>query len=125
MNTNRDILDRWSPLNPNGSLPALMPENTSSPVYSYYANYGNAYSMLDTWVKKTNYFRMQSLRLAYNIPPSALKPLHMSILTLAFEARNLWVFGSSYKNSLDPETMGNPFAQPIPKTYTFSLNLKF
>ncbi len=81
--------------------------------------------MLDTWVKKSDYFRLQSLRLAYNIPPSVLKPLRMSILTVAFEARNLWVFGSNYKNFLDPETMGNPFAQPIPKTYTFSLNLKF
>lgn len=125
MNTNRDILDRWTPANPNGTLPALLPETSGSPTYSYYSQYGDAYSMLDTWVKKTNYFRMQSLRLAYNIPPSVLKPLRMSILTVAFEARNLWVFGSSYKNSLDPETMGNPFAQPIPKTYTFSLNLKF
>lgn len=125
MNTNRDILDRWTSSNPTGTLPALMPEDTTSPVYSYYAQYGNAYSMLDTWVKKSDYFRLQSLRLAYNIPPSVLKPLRMSILTVAFEARNLWVFGSNYKNFLDPETMGNPFAQPIPKTYTFSLNLKF
>ena len=49
----------------------------------------------------------------------------MDIVTVALEARNLWVFGSSYRNFLDPETMGNPFAQPIPKSYTFSLNVKF
>lgn len=125
MNTNRDILDRWTPSNSSSTLPALLPDNGyRSAEYKNYSEF-QTYSMLDTWVKKSNYFRMQSLRLAYNIPPSVLKPLRMSILTVAFEARNLWVFGSSYKNFLDPETMGNPFAQPIPKTYTFSLNLKF
>ena len=76
MNTNRDILDRWTSSNPTGSLPALMPEDTTSPVYSYYAQYGNAYSMLDTWVKKSDYFRLQSLRLAYNIPERAQAPAH-------------------------------------------------
>ena len=48
-------------------------------------------------------------------PPSVLKPLRMSILTVAFEARNLWVFGSNYKNFLDPETMGNPSPSPSPR----------
>lgn len=125
MNINRDILDRWTPENTGSTLPALLPDNGyRSAEYKNYSEF-QTYSMLDTWVKKSNYFRMQSLRLAYNVPPRLLAPLHMSILTLAFEARNLWVFGSSYKNSLDPETMGNPFAQPIPKTYTFSLNVKF
>ncbi len=125
MNTNRDILDRWTADNTSSVLPALLPDNGyRSAEYKNYSEF-QTYSMLDTWVKKSNYFRMQSLRLAYNIPPSVLKPLRMSILTVAFEARNLWVFGSNYKNFLDPETMGNPFAQPIPKTYTFSLNLKF
>lgn len=125
MNVNRDILDRWTPTNTNTNLPALIPDNGyRRPEYTQYAEF-QVYNMLDTWVKKTNYCRLQSLRLAYNIPPKLLAPLRMSVLTLAFEARNLWVFGSSYKNFLDPETMGNPFAQPIPKSYTFSLNLKF
>lgn len=125
MNTNRDILDRWTPTNTSGIFPALMPSDRRQAEYRYFAETSQAYAMLDTWVKKTNYFRMQSLRLAYNIPPKFLAPLRMTILTVAFEARNLWVFGSKYKNFLDPETMGNPFAQPIPKTYTISLNLKF
>ena len=125
MNTNRDILDRWTPTNTSSSLPALIPEN--SPRTGEYKNFAEftTYSMLDTWVKKNNYCRLQSLRLAYHIPPKVLAPLRMDIVTVALEARNLWVFGSSYRNFLDPETMGNPFAQPIPKSYTFSLNVKF
>lgn len=125
MNTNRDILNRWTPSNTGSSLPALIPESSSR--VGEYRNYAEfqTYSMLDTWVKKNNYCRLQSLRLAYHIPPRLLAPLRMDIVTVALEARNLWVFGSDYRNFLDPETMGNPFAQPIPKSYTFSLNVKF
>ncbi len=125
MNTNHDILDRWTPSNPNATLPALMPDNGNrSAEYTQYAEF-SLYSMLDTWVKRSDYCRLQSVRLGYNIPPRLLAPAGISTLTVAFEARNLWVFGSNYRNFLDPETMGNPFAQPIPKTYTFSLNLRF
>ena len=125
MNTNRDILDRWTPTNTGSNLPALIPESSSR--VGEYKNYAEfqTYSMLDTWVKKNNYCRLQSLRLAYHIPPRLLAPLRMDIVTVALEARNLWVFGSDYRNFLDPETMGNPFAQPISKSYTFSLNVKF
>ena len=128
MNVNRDILDRWTSDNKGAMLPGLIPDawNTFHRLGEYmYLDDFQPDALLDIWVKKTNYFRMQSLRLAYNVPPRLLSPLRMSVLTLAFEARNLWVFGSSYRNSLDPETMGNPFAQPIPKTYTLSLNVKF
>ena len=45
--------------------------------------------------------------------------------TVALEGRNLFVFGANYKNFLDPETMSNQFAQPIPKSFTFSLNMNF
>ncbi len=125
MNTNHDILDRWTPSNPGATLPALMPDNGyRSPEYTQYAEF-SLYSMLDSWVKRSDYCRLQSVRLGYNIPPRFLAPAGITTLTVAFEARNLWVFGCNYKNFLDPETMGNPFAQPIPKTYTFSLNLRF
>jgi hypothetical protein len=35
------------------------------------------------------------------------------------------VVASNYDNYLDPETMGNPFAQPIPRSYIFGLNVNF
>ena len=81
--------------------------------------------MLDTWVKRSDYCRLQSINFGYNIPPTVIHKLGLSTLRVAFEARNIWVFGSNYKNFLDPETMGNPFAQPIPKSFTFSLSAKF
>jgi hypothetical protein len=32
---------------------------------------------------------------------------------------------SDYNNYLDPETMGNPFAQPITRSFIFGLNINF
>ena len=125
MNTNRDILDRWTPTNTSATLPALLPDNGYRS--DERLNYGeqSTYSMLDTWVKRNDHVRLQSVNLGYNLPTPMLSRVGLGSVRVAFEARNLLVFGANYKNFLDPETMGNPFAQPIPKTYTFSLNLKF
>lgn len=124
MNTNRDILDRWTPSNPTSTLPALMPEGVRPDERTQYGEF-TLYSMMDTWVKRNDHVRLQSVMLGYSIPGAPLKSIGMQSLRVALEARNLLVFGSNYKNFLDPETMGNPFAQPIPKSFTFSLQAKF
>lgn len=124
MNTNRDILDRWTPSNPDGAFAALMPEGKRSGERTRYGEFP-LYSMMDTWVKRSDHVRLQSVILGYNIPTPVVARMGLSSVRVAFEARNLAVFGASYHNFLDPETMGNPFAQPIPKSYTFNLQVKF
>ena len=122
---NRDILERWSPANPTGTLPALLTRKTFPADYSLIDNRGDIYRNLSIWVKKQNYIRLQNIRLAYRMPAVFLHPLHISGATLALEGRNLLVFGSSYKNYMDPESMGNLYATPIPKSITFNFNLDF
>ena len=119
-NTNRDILNRWTPENPNGTMPALVDSNTDMDAYFFLDGAVNPYAYSSLWVKKQNYMRM-----GYELPFSLIQKLGISQATVALEGRNLFVFGSSYRNYLDPETMGNPYAQPIPKSFTFSLNLNF
>lgn len=123
LNTNRDILNRWTPEHTNTWLPKLMVDD-GSPEYLQYNEY-NLYSMLDIWVKKSNYFRVQSIRLAYDLPKKWLTPIGVRSASVSFEGRNLWVASSNYDNFLDPETMGNPYAQPIPKSFIFGLNVNF
>ncbi len=125
LNTNRDILDRWTPQNPDGTMAGLMvssPERLAE--YTRYAEY-NTYSMLDIWVRDNNYCRLQSLRLGYKLPQSLLSKAGISSASVSLEGRNLWVWASNYNNYLDPETMGNPFAQPIPKSFILGLNVNF
>ena len=124
-NVNSDILDRWTPENTDGRLPALFTSEKRADEYYWYDQKSEIYKNLDIWVKKLNYFRLQNLRLGYRLPEKMIKSLGMGSASVAIEGRNLLVFGSSYKNFLDPESMYNPYAPPIPKSITFSLNLNF
>lgn len=124
-NVNSDILARWTPENTDGRLPALITSEKRADEYYWYDQKSEIYKNLDIWVKKLNYFRLQNLRLGYRLPEKMTKSLGMGSASVAIEGRNLLVFGSSYKNFLDPESMYNPYAPPIPKSITFSLNLNF
>ncbi len=124
-NTNADILDRWSEDNKGGKFPLLLTRNNYQADYSLFSDRADVYRALDLWVKDLNYVRLQNIRLAYNIPSNMLSKIRINNATVAFEARNLFVFGSSYKNYMDPESMGNLYSTPIPKSFTFNLNLNF
>lgn len=125
LNTNHDILNRWTSANTDGKYAALM---VSTPArlaeYTRFAEY-NTYSMLDIWVRNSSYARMQSLRLGYKLPKKWLSKFGISSASLSLEGRNLLVIANNYDNYLDPETMGNPFAQPVAKSYIFGLNVNF
>ena len=124
LNTNRDILNRWTPDNPEGTSPRLINSSDRPEEYSFYDNYPILNS-LDIYVKKQNYFRFQSIRLAYDLPTRWLKPIGVKSASVSLEGRDLWVIASNYHNYLDPETMGNPYASPIPKSFIFGINVNF
>lgn len=124
LNTNHDILNRWTPDNTKTSLPKLMTSDERPGEYIRYSEFG-LFNDLDIWVKKQNYFRFQSIRLGYELPEKWLRPIGVKNASVSLEGRNLWVIASNYDNYLDPETMGNPFAQPIPKSFIFGLNINF
>ena len=124
LNTNADILNRWTAENPTGQFPRLMVSSERPAEYIRYSEY-NLYSMLDTWVRNSNYFRCQSIRLGYKFPTTLIQRVGMTSASLSVEARNLFVIASDYNNFLDPETMGNPYAQPIPKSFIVGLNIGF
>lgn len=124
-NTNKDILNRWTTINTGAKLLGLMVSTAErANEYTHYSEY-NTYSMLDIWVRDRNYCRLQSVRLAYRIPKSILAPIGISSVSVSLEGRNLFVLSSDYDNYLDPETMGNPYAQPITRSFIFGLNVNF
>lgn len=71
-NTNRDILNRWTPENPNGTMPALVDSNTDMDAYFFLDGAVNPYAYSSLWVKKQNYMRIQSIRLGYELPFSLI-----------------------------------------------------
>ena len=127
LNTNHDILNRWSQDNTGSNLIPLLvlTTETAAEYHRFSDGIGNTYNMLDTWIKSCNYCRLQSLRLAYSLPTKWLKNFGVSSASVSLEGRNLFVIASNYDNYLDPETMGNPYAQPIAKSIIFGLNVNF
>lgn len=123
-NGNRDVLNRWTPENSSSSLPAIIDPNDYDE-NGFFSYFPEAYRYMDIWVKDLNYVRLQNIRLGYTLPTNVMRFLGMSSATVAIEGRNLLVFGSSYKNFLDPESMSNPYSTPIPKSVTMSLSLNF
>ena len=125
LNCNHDILNRWTATNTDTDMPALMVSTAARAAeFTHFSEY-NTYSMLDTWVKSCNYWRLQSVRLGYKLPKEWLKSLGITSASVSIEGRNLMVLASNYDNYLDPETMGNPFAQPITRSFIFGLNVNF
>ena len=125
LNTNRDILDRWTVDNKDGKFPALMSyDGVHDSEIKFYENY-SSYGMLDIWVKKCNYLRCQSIRLAYKFDGDWMKKIGLRTASVSLEGRNLFVVASDHTNYLDPETMGNPYATPLPKSAIFTLNVGF
>ena len=125
LNTNRDILDRWTVDNKNGKFPTLMSKDGVHDFeIAFYENY-SSYGMLDIWVKKCNYLRCQSIRLGYKFDGDWMKKIGVRSASVSLEGRNLFVVASDYTNYLDPETMGNPYATPLPKSAIFTLNVGF
>lgn len=123
-NYNSDILNRWTPENTNSKYPAIITSDKRADEYYWYDAKG-LYRDLDIWIKKVSYVRLQNIRLGYRLPEVFTRKLGVSTASVAVEARNLWVFGANYDNYLDPESMGNPYAAPVPKSVTVSLNLNF
>lgn len=126
-NSNKDVLDRWTPENTDSKLPAMIKPDKRLDEYMFYDRQDaySAYRNLDLWIKKVSYVRLQNLRLGYRLPEKVIRTLGMNSASVALEGRNLFVFGANYRNFLDPESMDNPFAAPVPKSITFSLNLNF
>ncbi|MGL5683100.1 MAG: SusC/RagA family TonB-linked outer membrane protein [Marinifilaceae bacterium] len=129
-NNSQRVADIWSPTNTDGIYPGLLGSTTEGEKNWGYLWFNemdpsNSFSKLDIWYKKINYIRVNSIRLGYNVPTNVLSRVGISNARLSMEARNPFVFGSSYKGYFDPETYGNMYAQPIAKTYSVGVDLTF
>lgn len=130
-NYTTDILNAWSPTNTGSNLPGITSATSGSGdswmAYQWYSG-GNpieTYNLLDTWVHEMSYLRLSSIRLGYSLPTEATKRMLLDSVRFSVEGRNLFVISSDYKGYFNPETYGNIYAQPIPRSFSLGLNLTF
>ncbi|EDM36889.1 hypothetical protein PBAL39_18484 [Pedobacter sp. BAL39] len=128
-NFSKDLLSVVTP-GSGSQLPAIFGKDTYEDRWMayYYLNNGDtgsSFSNLDIYAKKMSYVRINSMRMGYTLPSAIAKRIKANSIRFSVEARNPFVFGSSYKGYFDPETYGNIYSQPITKSISFGLNATF
>lgn len=124
-------LDHWTEENP--SQDAYFPR---------YRTYTALSGTRELAVKQTrylqdaSYIRLKNLTIGYSIPEKLVKRINISGLRVYVTGQNIWTYSPMYKitKDFDPEVIegsdpeinggqGDGFSYPMPKTYTFGLNL--
>lgn len=105
-------LDRWSPENPDGSMPAL--GNSMNSEYSSF------------WLENSNYLRLKNLEVGYTFRQPQLAKAGISQIRIYFSGANLWTI-TPLKN-WDPEKSSGDARNdihPNMRTYSFGINIQF
>lgn len=105
-----DLLNRWSPENPNATIPKVI-GNAS------YNRYGTGET--DYFIQNSSFLRLSALTLSYTLPNTVLEGWKMSNLRFYATGSNLFCI-TPYKG-LDPET--GDYGYPPVKMFVFGVNL--
>lgn len=118
-NVGKVMLDRWTTDNPNSNIPRV---HASDP------NKNSKFS--DRYVEDGSYLRIRNLQLGYNLPSALLSKIGVQRLRFYVSVDNLYTF-TNY-SGFDPEISGSDLdagvdlaTYPIPRTFSFGLNLQF
>ncbi|MCH5600435.1 hypothetical protein [Niabella ginsengisoli] len=105
------------------ALPALWQTRVDPNLdYAY-----NAYNNSTARTVAGDFVRMKDVSLTYNLPKSIISKWNMNSLGLRFNATNLFlIYADKGLYGQDPEFVNvGGVAAPIPRQYTFSLNVGF
>lgn len=85
----------------------------------------NAYNYSSARIAKGDFIRMKEISLGYDFPKSLSSKLGVNTLSVKLQATNLFLLYSDDKlNGQDPEFFNSGgVATPVPKQFTFTLNL--
>ena len=73
----------------------------------------------DFYVENGNYIKLKTLTLGYTLPANLLQKIHLRNLRVYVQTQNLFTI-TAYKGA-DPEGLG--YTYPMPRTFTFGLNV--
>ncbi len=129
-NNTKEILNRWTPSNPNTDIPRLSLDNDNFYFFNSSLNAGSAETR---FVEDADYVRIQNVTLGYTLPQSIISKLGMSNARVFVQGQNLHVF-TGYQG-LDPELNVSRTSDvlggvdlntnPLNRTYAFGVNVTF
>lgn len=104
------VLDRWTPSNPNASLPRA-------------DHISNSGAFSDRWVEDGSYLRIRDLTIGYNIPKKVLNGIASVKIFTSFENLYTWTKYSGYDPAIGGGIDNNLY--PTSRKYSFGLSLAF
>lgn len=114
-----NILNAWTPENPNTTIPAVSLSNNN-----------NENRMSTYFVEDGSYFKLKYIKVGYDLPEKALKPWHCQGLNIFAQLEN--VFTVTKYSGLDPELPLGGYgarvdagAYPRARSFTLGVNLAF
>ncbi|MEJ2883238.1 SusC/RagA family TonB-linked outer membrane protein [Pedobacter sp. GR22-6] len=124
-NLSRQLLDRWTPANTNGSVPGL--PDSSVPLIALPNGTGirpSAYEMYNfstDRVVSASALRCNNINLSYTLSETLARRLKFKNINMGAGVSNPFAINSRDFRGLDPEVASG--AQPRTRTYTINLNL--
>lgn len=110
-NHGTQLLDAWdAETNFNSSIPALTAENTND------EGRGSDY-----FIEDGSYIKLKNFQIGYTLPKTILEKIKINSIRVYLQAQDLFTL-TNYSGA-DPEALGYPY--PIPRTFTFGLNVNF
>ena len=110
--TTKEMLDRWTPENPNATWPRLVYQTIHNEQPS------------DWWIQKTSFFRLKNFQLGYSLSSGLLNRIHIKSVRAYLSGEN--VFTLTKARNLDPEfPSGRATYYPQTKIYAIGLNVNF
>ncbi|MBO9673116.1 MAG: TonB-dependent receptor [Sphingobacteriaceae bacterium] len=106
------FLDRWTPGNPNATIPRSW--IGTNPVNDQNSTF---------WLRDASFIRVKNIQLGYTLPASIVKSIKLSKARFFVSGSNLFVF--SKIKDFDPEFGGSGFYYPQNKSLVVGANISF
>ncbi|MDD4971295.1 MAG: TonB-dependent receptor [Paludibacter sp.] len=109
-NHSTNLLNAWTPQNSTSSIPALTAVNLN-----------NEDRLSEYYIEDGSYLKIKNIAVGYTVPKSITEKLKIRSLRFYVQGQDLLTI-TKYTGA-DPEGLGYPY--PLPRTFTFGLNLGF
>lgn len=115
-NYGRRLLDGWRPDNTDTTIPAISGNNNNS------ENRSSTY-----FIENTSFLKLANIEIGYTLPESVTRKAFMQNARIYVSGQNLLTIKKSWGDNqftgADPETPN--YAYPVPRAFTFGLNVSF
>ncbi|MDH6306772.1 TonB-linked SusC/RagA family outer membrane protein [Parabacteroides sp. PF5-5] len=110
------LLDGWRPDNTNTSIPAVSGSDVNNEIRTS-----------DYFVENTSFLKLANFEIGYRLPENWLRGVRIQNARIYLSGQNLLTikkgWGKDAFTGVDPETPR--FAYPVPRSFTFGLNVSF